>query len=525
LWGLQNFGPRKKIPNNLRWNSNLLLKASVNHRSIIEVLSRGLMDAGNIVHSCVQRATLVDVAEMRKLIQELYATVFVLMRQALAWYEDKRLKRLLNSFNDKYLDPFKSALDEMRRTADLINTTAVLGHHAETRDTRLMLEQMKDWQEQVREENVKLWERAYEKIEEQNKVLLEIPNREMLGNLVSNLLLESASEIAPALLMYNATRRGTAPENSKYLHLIYSRGSWCLTKVSKVQWPQLHEQQRESNLEGRATTFSRNAGRGSNSDIILKSDLELYSKSLEDYMATALDPTDIAPGTQLFAEHRIVHAVQQFCQASISQILWINGTPDRRYPSSSSGIAASIINALDEASIPTLHLFLDWPITDEGATISLLYSLIRQTINLLPSEIAATLDCSSQAFSSLDGTLQCWKTGIAILETLLQNMPPLLFLIVDGFEHFDFLSPGEKQVQVLLKLLNKQVLKARSRKNNHGEPERTFKILFTTAGNCALLSGLDEDALTILKTNENQNIRPGQWRAGRAQLSLGDGED
>jgi hypothetical protein len=181
------------------------------------------MDAGDIVHSCVQRATLVDVAEMRKLIQRLYATVFVLMRQALAWYEDKRLKRLLNSFNDKYLDPFKSALDEMRRTADLINTTAVLGHHAETRDTRLMLEQMKDWQEQVREENFKLWERTYEKIEEQNKVLLEIPNREMLGNFVSNLLLESANEIAPALLKYYATRPGTTPENSKYLHLIYSR--------------------------------------------------------------------------------------------------------------------------------------------------------------------------------------------------------------------------------------------------------------------------------------------------------------
>ena len=242
-------------------------------------------------------------------------------------------------------------------------------------------------------------------------------------------------------------------------------------------------------------------------------------------MATALDPTDIAPGTQLFAENRIVHAFQEFCRASISQILWIIGTPDRRYPSSSSGIAASIINALDEASIPTLHLFLDWPITDEGTTISLLYSLIRQTINLIPSKIATTVDCSSQAFSSLDGTLQNWETGIAILETLLQNMPPLLFLVIDGFEHLDFLSPGEKQVQVLLNLLSKQVLEAKNTKNNNGEPEKTFKILFTTAGNCALLSGLDENALTILKTNENQNIRPGQWRAGRAQLSLRDGED
>jgi hypothetical protein len=256
----------------------------------------------------------------------------------------------------------------------------------------------------------------------------------------------------------------------------------------------------------------------------LKSDLQLYSKDLEDYIATPLDPTDIVCGTQLFAEHKIVHALQEFCCASTSQILWVMGKSDRQYPSSSSGIAASIVNALDEGSVPTLHLFIDWPTTDESASISLLYSLIRQIINLLPEEITARSDSIAQALSSLDGTLGSWETGMAIFETLCENMPPLLFLVVDGFEHLDFLTPGEQQVQDLLSLLNKQVLRSKSTDDDRGGPHNTFKILFSTAGNCASLNSLNEDALTILKTSENQNVRPGQWRAGRSQLLLGDGD-
>jgi hypothetical protein len=193
------------------------LKASINHRSIIEALSRGLRDAGDIVHSCVQRATLVNIDEMRRLAQRLYTTVFTLMRQALIWYEDRRVKRLLNSFNDKYLEPFNSTLDDMRKIADLINAKAVMAHHAETRDTRLMLEDMKAWQQQVRDENIKLWERAYEKIDDQNKVLHEIPNRQLLGNFISNLLLETATEIGPGLPMYHANRPSISQEHSKHM--------------------------------------------------------------------------------------------------------------------------------------------------------------------------------------------------------------------------------------------------------------------------------------------------------------------
>ena len=252
--------------------------------------------------------------------------------------------------------------------------------------------------------------------------------------------------------------------------------------------------------------------------------MQLFSKDLEDYIIIPLDPMDIVPDTQIFAEHRIVHAIQEFCRTTASQILWVIGKSDRRYPSSTSLIAASVVNALDKGSVPTLYFFLSWPTadggTDEQASINFLYSLVRQMICLLPDSITALSECSAQAFSRLRGSLESWETGVAIVEALFDYMPPLLFLVVDGFEHLDFLSPGEQQVRSLLQVLYGKVLRSRSITDEEGEPIRTFKILFTTAGSSDLLNGLDEGVLTILKTSENQNVRPGQYRAGRSQLSL-----
>lgn len=229
---------------------------------------------------------------------------------------------------------------------------------------------------------------------------------------------------------------------------------------------------------------------------------------------------DIVSGTKIFAEHRIVEVVQTFCRATVSQMLWVIGTKSRLYPSPMTSIAASIVNALDEASVPTLSLFFDFPVTDSGAVINFQYSLIRQMINLLPTQIAADIAVSPQAFSLLNGTLDSWNIGMLIIKTLFGYMPPLLFLVIDGLDHLDFLSPGEQQLLDLVHFLHKQVMLRTSEGDTKSCHTGTFKILFTTAGSCACLNALNEESFTILKTSDSQSTRPGKPKPGRSQISL-----
>lgn len=173
------------------------------------------MEIGDLFQSCVHRATLVNTAEVRALVQQLYAKVFSFLRQALTWYEVKRWKRLLRSFNDKYYDPFSATLADMKKITLRINTSADIAHHAETRDTRLLVEGV---QEQLRCErggNLELWKQKYKQTEEQNEMLLDTQNREKIGNFLSMLLTENASEIAPKLLMLHASLPGISPEDSE----------------------------------------------------------------------------------------------------------------------------------------------------------------------------------------------------------------------------------------------------------------------------------------------------------------------
>ncbi|RDW84885.1 hypothetical protein BP6252_02475 [Coleophoma cylindrospora] len=476
-----------------------LIGASVNHRKILEALSGDLMEVGNLIQSCVHRATLVNTAEMRTLVQQLYAKVFSFLKGALAWYELKRWKRLLNSFNDNYYGTFSSILNDMKEIANRIKTSADTAHHAETRDTRLLVEELQEQLKFEREENLELWKQKYKQTEEQNEMLLDMKNREMLGNFLSTLLIEDASKVAPKLLMLQASLPGVSQKD--------------------MQWLQPRKEV-VTDLEAGPERCSGNNTILRSKNQYLKEDFQNDSKTLEDYITPPLDPMDIVSETQIFAEHRIVEAVQTFCRATTSQMLWIIGTKSRRYPSPISSIAASIINALDEASVPTLNVFLDYPVTDSGAIINLQYSLIRQMINLLPTQITTNVDMSPRVFSLLDGTLESWETGMLLIEALFEYMPPLLFLVLDGLDHLDFLSPGEQNLDSLIKLLRKQVLLTIDEGNAKSTHTRTFKVLFTTAGNCATLNALEEKSFTILKTSDNQSAQPGKPRPGRSQITL-----
>ena len=196
---------------------------------------------------------LVDIAEMRHLVLRLYTAVFALIREALAWYEDKRIKRLMHSFNDKYLNPFASKLGDIKKIADLINAMEVIAHHAESRDTRLMIEEMNVKQRRYRDEDTEWQQRTFQKMEEQHEFLREISNRQLVGNHLTSMLLETASKVAPELLIYYATRSGVPPEQSRHLpvnHIYVTTDLISCSAMAKTSLTAKKHQQYGKQIDG-----------------------------------------------------------------------------------------------------------------------------------------------------------------------------------------------------------------------------------------------------------------------------------
>jgi hypothetical protein len=247
----------------------------------------------------------------------------------------------------------------------------------------------------------------------------------------------------------------------------------------------------------------------------LKDQLESDSRTLEDFIYPRLDPHEVYPGSQIFAEHQVVHAIKQWSTSITSQILWILGPLDRHYPSNLSPIAAALVNAADEAAIPILHLFLDWPSNEESSIFNLLYSLIRQLISLLLEQFVSPADFSPKQFGYLTGHIESWDSGLSILSSLLDLAPPLSLLIIDGVDHLDFLKIGTKYLDNLLRLLQQHVWGSGDQ-----EPTKTLKLLFTTAGSCATLNRLEERNLTIIRITESQPRRLGKSKPGRSAVAL-----
>lgn len=134
----------------------------------------------------------------------------------MSWYEDKRRKRLLNSFNENFYEAVSGSIEEIRRIGRLIQTKGVIANQAETRDVRVIVEKMANEQNDG-SANDHYWKLRLQKIEEKCDMLLDLGYRRQIGSHMADLLVLEGRQIAPLVLMFNATRTGIPSEYSKYL--------------------------------------------------------------------------------------------------------------------------------------------------------------------------------------------------------------------------------------------------------------------------------------------------------------------
>jgi hypothetical protein len=110
----------------------------------MEGLSKALAEIGDYIHLSVQHATLVNTSDMREAVRQLYATVFLFLRESMLWYKATRLQRLGKSFDQNFYNKFSDLLDNIKQRAEKIHTRGIVGHHAKTTDIIHMTENMNE---------------------------------------------------------------------------------------------------------------------------------------------------------------------------------------------------------------------------------------------------------------------------------------------------------------------------------------------------------------------------------------------
>lgn len=180
-------------------------------------------------------------------------------------------------------------------------------------------------------------------------------------------------------------------------------------------------------------------------------------------------------------------------------------------------IAASVIKSAIKISIPLVHIFCDWPgKIEEKVVVNILYSMIRQLVDILPLKVETSSDFSTARFANLDGSFQTWDEALSICAELFIEVPSPLLVIIDGIEHVG-LGTSRKNIESLLGVLNAHL----SRVREHDKSPKIFKVLFTTAGNCASLNRLGNKDLKIVKASaKSAKQSPGKLQPGMTELLL-----
>lgn len=179
--------------------------------------------------------------------------------------------------------------------------------------------------------------------------------------------------------------------------------------------------------------------------------------------------------------------LSEFTTTLKSQILYAHGRyqPERLSVLRSS--AATYITLAREHGIPVISYFCqlsaDEPPpsrTRESTELTaLLYSLIRQAVELLPADFAAApLAFGEERFAALDGTLRTWDLALELFADAVGcvRLPQLLF-VVDGLNLLedDFEDVTSSQLEALVRRMGDLAGAGAS-------SGRVVKILFTTAG-------------------------------------------
>ncbi|KUI67665.1 hypothetical protein VM1G_03036 [Cytospora mali] len=440
---------------------NAIIKASANHEKIAEGFAEGLCTISEHIEEVARQLKLLPTEDVTKLVVDLYEHVFLFLSGVMDWMMKKRSRRLLDSFTENFNDQFRDELNNINKKAARIRNLASQSAMAEGRVTRLVLEGLDrdvrlglegDMRHQA---EMRLFAERIEsrltKAEEDRR--LEFERMKNLGGSVVILLESDAAKWLQA--------GGLAPSAPS------TPSFQLLSAISS-----------NSSLRNTVTSYSAE-------------DVALNSRHLEDFFSRERIrlATDSFVPTSIGSD--VILQLSEWAQGPHRSILWLDGPStemdDTENPLTS--LAAKFIDLVGMNSLPVLSYFCEIPQTVDNdvtrevkGTISLLYALLRQMVELLLPRLETTVDLSEERFLSLDGTMGTWSKALAVFRDLTTLSPGTIYCVIDGFHWLD-----DKTTDLALAQLVECLRGGR------------LKVLFTTSGRSGcLLENLEPEEIFVV---------------------------
>lgn len=410
---------------------------------------------------CIQVLDIYKTAAIKTQIMALYGRMFKFLSSVLDWYLEKWYKKMLKSFRESLYDDFKDQIVDMQKCVQSIKDQVMLGQSAEIRSVRLTAEETK--QMLSREAAKDLLSLAHNEIvhlREENKRFLEMQDRKALTSSLEQHRRNAELKLEIGLLIQSSLKENADNQLlfQQQIRAPPQRGFIMDTPPSSliVEEP-----------------FEDHNGRLSRDDILL------FSAPLESFFDRDNIRIPWTPDLATLPTEG-TDRLQHWIMSESSNILALASSSAY---SPLSDVAAGVVQLIDKTRLPIISYFClldrgantqDGETRETRAVTSLLYALIRQSMELFPTVFSSSKDFSTERFLSLDGSIQTFHLALDLLRDSLTHAPPALYCVIDGLQWLD----DRSTVPMMDSLI--QVL--RDFTTESGEMGITFKLLLTTAG-------------------------------------------
>ncbi|KAL2194965.1 hypothetical protein P885DRAFT_79864 [Corynascus similis CBS 632.67] len=507
----------------------MIIKASANYSDITESFAQGVSEINDAV-AIVQKSQIYDSQPIQQLVMRLYTRVFSYLRKFMLWYTSRSRSRFLKSFNENVQKTFDEDLQQVRDISMQLSQQIQLHMAADVRTSKLMVEDT-NWA-------VKYLVQLAESDEKQRRIQQEV-NEELLQRMFLiqfNKSLEEMRESSRQMMLeYNERIRqcisGTAMtelligQASRNLEILDDAAVAGIPRTSPSPTP--YRQSQSSGMSvANNTSFTSIQHQAA--------EIKYRSRCLDEYCNWEhVSPFSESPiqEQQLSAHPAFSARLGSFTRALKPQILYAFGRYQPERPNLLRSSAAQYASLARQHGIPTVSYFCRLSAepppprsnrTRESVELcALLYTVIRQVIDLLPVEFAVPagdMDLGEERFARLDGTLRTWGQAIRLLSNLVAclQVPQLLF-VLDGINLLedDFDVATTARVYELVRALTGLVDDDSPGVVHH---EIIVKVLFTTAGSSTVLCRELHSSRVIACGGPNSPREPGKSGASRQLL-------
>ncbi|RAR06416.1 phytanoyl-dioxygenase family protein [Stemphylium lycopersici] len=410
-----------------------VLQASEGYTKIMEALPRALAEINDAVAAIEKRSWLFENDTMKCYMWRIYSQIFSFLGEVIRWYTKRSVQRLLSSFNEHLPEFFDDQVEEIQKLAKLVHDEADFRAQADAQINRLYLEEMDgkfdrfmiELSERDRAQRGR-YERFREALEERKRD--ELWDKQVL----EKILLETWNKIK---------RQDTGFAMTEILEEDARR------RISWLEGPEDMELMHSDSFLDSRTSMRRDSG-DSDTAKGTRDALLLRSARLEDYFdrAKVMMPRP-SENEAAFADPDVADQIRSWIMATDSQLLYTSGMDPFGESSQTSDAASHYALVVREAGLPVCSYSCSLQSEDPPAgrtretveLVALVYSLIRQLVELLPSTPGPKgVTMEDLRWTKLDGTLSTFSVALDILSALLlATKHAVVIIIIDGIDLLD----------------------------------------------------------------------------------------